>query len=520
MENKYEDIPQESFEFVSEGEFIHDEKFKTQARSFFQDAIYRFSKNKSSVVAAYIIAVLFLYAILGPFISKYSIKDTDNVYANFAPYIKSVADKKIGIFDGAITLGSQSESQLANLHAIGEETGYDPVIKVKSVTETVGMYRGKERTTYSYGVEVNAYYNVGIKNMVLSYDEFDAIQKFQLETGIQVAFPIVDKEKAYPSIKDMATVSDNPNVWYQCSDAKGTAKFDKNGNRIPAYSTNKAKEGAEYYSTRVASDNGDYIYSVAKSGAVQCRICYYNYYIFKHGFEPYYIFGTDVYGRCLFNGIATGARFSLGFAVLVSSVNIILGVIYGSIQGYYGGAVDMILDRVTDVLGHVPMIVVVTLFQLHLAAKLGIFGAAGAFFLSFIAVGWIGPSATTRKQFYRFKSQEYVTAARTLGASDKRLMFKHILPNAVGTMITSFALIIPGAVNSETSFTYLGIVNLSTFIGTTVGELMSEGHNAMTASPHAMFFPSLFFALLMISFNLFGNGLRDAFNPSTRGTED
>ena len=99
-------------------------------------------------------------------------------------------------------------------------------------------------------------------------------------------------------------------------------------------------------------------------------------------------------------------------------------------------------------------------------------------------------------------------------------MFKHIFPNSLGTIITSCALVIPSTISSETTLTYLGIVNLSDLVGTSLGTLMSQGQTAMTTSPHAMFFPALFFSLLLISFNLFGNGLRDAFNPSTRGVED
>ena len=129
-------------------------------------------------------------------------------------------------------------------------------------------------------------------------------------------------------------------------------------------------------------------------------------------------------------------------------------------------------------------------------------------------------AALTRKQFYRFKSQEFVYAAKTLGASDWRLMFKHIFPNSLGTIVTSCALVIPSVISSETSLTYLGIVNLKSFAGTSIGALLSEGQTAITSAPHAMLFPSLFISLLLISFNLFGNGLRDAFNPTTRGMED
>ena len=111
-------------------------------------------------------------------------------------------------------------------------------------------------------------------------------------------------------------------------------------------------------------------------------------------------------------------------------------------------------------------------------------------------------------------------AARTLGASESRLMFKHIFPNAIGTIITSCALVIPGVISSETSMTYLGIVNLRAFAGTTIGTLLSDGRAAVTSAPHAILWPSIFLGLLMISFNLFGNGLRDAFNPTTRGVDD
>lgn len=175
------------------------------------------------------------------------------------------------------------------------------------------------------------------------------------------------------------------------------------------------------------------------------------------------------------------------------------------------------MDRIVDVLSGLPFIVCVTLFQLHLSSKVGV---VGSFLFAYILTGWIGMSALVRKQFYRFKGQEYVLAARTLGASDKRLMFKHIFPNSMGTIITSCALVIPSVINSETNMTYLNIVNLSEFAGTTIGTLMSQGQGVATTSPHAMIFPAIFISLLLISFNLFGNGLRDAFNPSTRGMED
>ena len=111
-------------------------------------------------------------------------------------------------------------------------------------------------------------------------------------------------------------------------------------------------------------------------------------------------------------------------------------------------------------------------------------------------------------------------AARTLGATDRRIIWKHIFPNTLGTIITSSVLAIPGVIFSESMLTYLGIVNLNSRTSTSLGTVLAQAEGTWTEKPHVMLFPALFLSLLMISFNLFGNGLRDAFNPSLRGVED
>ena len=154
---------------------------------------------------------------------------------------------------------------------------------------------------------------------------------------------------------------------------------------------------------------------------------------------------------------------------------------------------------------------------LHLAQKVG---TIPSFLFAFVLTGWIGMAALTRKQFYRFKGQEFVLAARTLGASDRRLMFKHIFPNGLGTIVTSVALVIPSMIYSETNLSYLGIVNLEAGNTTSVGTLISAGQKSiMAGAGFVALFPCAFLVLLMLSFNLFGNGLRDALNPSLRGSE-
>ena len=507
--NNYEHIPQEKFKFVQMDERLHDTKLATKSRSFFQDAMLRFSKNKSSVVAAWILLFLILFSLISPLVSPYDVNDKDKLYVNYPSYVPAVADLGWGIMDGSIIHTSQNENAVNAWKGIAVETGLDPVIGVENTYETEVKYRGQMVKRYTYDLKVNRYKEKGVVVLTLNYQQFEDLQKWQNESGIQVIYPWVEPD-AVNGIKD------NPNLWYEC-DAKGAAKLDREGNFKPVYSTRKEIEGAPYDSLRIPGDDGSYIYSFSVSGAVRVRVCYYNYYIYLNGNEPTYIFGTTLYGQDLFSCIGIGARFSLIFAVIVSAINLTIGAFYGAAQGYYGGYVDMILDRISDILSGVPMIVVTTLFQLHLAQKVG---TLGAFIFAFVLTGWIGMAALTRKQFYRFKSQEFVMAARTLGASDKRLMFKHIFPNAIGTIITSCALVIPGVIRSETTLTYLGIVDLQSYVGATIGTLLSDGNDAVTTAPHTLLWPSLFLGLLMICFNLFGNGLRDAFNPSTRGVED
>ena len=238
----------------------------------------------------------------------------------------------------------------------------------------------------------------------------------------------------------------------------------------------------------------------------------------KTGFYPTFLFGTDNKGRDLFTLLGSGARLSFILAIAVSAINLTIGAIYGAIEGYYGGTTDMIMERVSDILSGVPFTVVAVLFTLHLADKVG---ALWSLLFAFVMTGWIGMAARVRMQFYRFKGQEYILSARTLGAKDWRIMFKHIFPNAIGTIITGSVLSIPGVIFSESALSYLHIIDLETSGFTSIGTLLSNASNSKyTLYPYIMFFPAGFIALLEISFNLFGNGLRDAFNPSLRGADD
>ena len=226
--------------------------------------------------------------------------------------------------------------------------------------------------------------------------------------------------------------------------------------------------------------------------------------------QPIFLLGTDNYGYDMLKRVFTGLLTSLGLGILIFAICFSFGLIYGAICGYFGGNIDIALQRFCDLLSGVPRIVVMTLCILNLGSNFG------TFILAMCMTGWIGTASLTRTQFYRFRDREYTLASRTLGASNFRLIFKHILPNAMGTIITSSVLMIPSVIFSEATISYLGLGFQDI---QSLGVILSENQRYLSSDPYLILFPSVIMALIMISFNLFGNGLRDAFNPSLKGSD-
>ena len=241
---------------------------------------------------------------------------------------------------------------------------------------------------------------------------------------------------------------------------------------------------------------------------VKMHVQYYKYLGYTR--IPQYLMGTDKSGRDMLKYVFEGLRTSLLLGVLTFAVCFTFGLIWGSICGYFGGTVDLVMERFTDILSGIPWIVVMTLIILHFGSNFWTFA------LALCMTGWIGTAARTRTQFYRFRGREYVLASRTLGASDARLIAKHILPNALGTIITGAVLMIPSVIFSEATISYLGLGLKDT---SSLGVILSDNQGELLTSPYLLIFPSIVIALIMISFNLFGNGLRDAINPSLKGED-
>lgn len=245
-----------------------------------------------------------------------------------------------------------------------------------------------------------------------------------------------------------------------------------------------------------------------KMYSMNCTVLMYKY--LGYSKMPVHVFGTDFQGKDMLKYVFSGLRTSLILGIIVAAVNIIIGVIWGSVSGYFGGATDIVMERITDVLSGIPWIVLMTVMTLKFGQSFGIFA------LSLCLTGWIGTASTTRSQFYRYRDREYVLASKTLGAKTPKLIFRHILPNAMGTIITSSILMIPSVIFNEANISYLGLglKNLDS-----LGVILSDNQKFLSNYPSQLVIPAIVISLLMICFNLFGNGLRDAFNPSLKGTD-
>lgn len=530
MEDKIMQIPKEKFTFVQKDAKLHDKKLDTKPVGFIKDAWNRFKKNKGSVVAACVVLFLILFAIVGPFffdqnyIASYELDKDIKLYKFLDPKISFLDGT--GFWDGSKKVEITAD-QYAKYKARGVETGYDPIQTVHS-TYTSADNLGEKKM---YSVQLDEYHIIDVFTKTWSLEEYQAMQQWQDENNLQIILPWVDycdPKSDVPYIKESVVKFNNLNYWWACDD-KGNPVLDDDGNLIPGYRVYEDTNRTDYYeSMRIAGDPGiedpesaqRYLYTMRggskKTGyTYTCRINPYNYFIYKYGFEPAFVFGSTDQGYDVLTRLASGAQFSLILALSVSAINLFIGAIYGAIEGYYGGKIDLVMERISDILASVPSIVVTVLFAMFIQ------NTVLALLYAFVMTGWIGMASRTRMQFYRFKNHEYVLAARTLGARDARIMFKHIFPNSLGTIITGSILSIPGVIFSETSLSYLGIIDLDSPTRAAVGAMLNAGQLAgITAEPHLVIFPSLFIGLLMVSFNLFGNGLRDAFNPSLRGSEE
>lgn len=220
-------------------------------------------------------------------------------------------------------------------------------------------------------------------------------------------------------------------------------------------------------------------------------------------------FGTDQLGRDIFVRVMYGARYSLIIGFVASILNLFIGIIYGGVAGFVGGKLDNIMMRIVDIINSIPMTIYVILLMV-MFEKGGLFNIIIALSVSY----WIGMARIVRGEILQLKQQEFVLAARTLGASGKRILFKHLIPNCVGSIIVTLTLQIPTAIFTEAflSFIGLGIAPPAASWGT----LANDALQSLRLYPYQLLFPTLAICLTILSFNLLGDGLRDALDPKVK----
>lgn len=219
-------------------------------------------------------------------------------------------------------------------------------------------------------------------------------------------------------------------------------------------------------------------------------------------------FGTDKFGRDMFVRILYGARISLTVGYAASLLNIIIGILYGGIAGYFGGKIDNIMMRIVDILYSIPMTIYVILFMV-------VFGSGLKSIIIALAVAfWLTMARIVRGEIMSLKQQEFVLAAKTLGASSFRIILKHLIPNCMGPIIVTLTLSVPDAIFTESFLSFIGL-GVSAPMASW-GTLASDALDGFQLYPLQLFFPSIAICLTMLSFNLLGDGLRDSLDPKMK----
>ena len=240
-----------------------------------------------------------------------------------------------------------------------------------------------------------------------------------------------------------------------------------------------------------------------------------------------HICGTDKLGRDYAVRLMMGSKISLTVGLICAAIVLLIGSTYGAVAGFVGGWTDNIMMRFTDIIYTIPDILLMILLSVTLRPKLDDLATHKGFewmqtlgpnlisiFIVFALIYWVGMARITRSQVLVLKESEYVTAARALGSSGSRIIRKHLLTNCIGTLIVTTTLQIPSAIFTES---YLSFIGLGVAVPMpSLGSLATDAIKGMNSYPHLLFLPAILISLIILAFNLFGDGLRDAFDPKLK----
>ena len=221
-----------------------------------------------------------------------------------------------------------------------------------------------------------------------------------------------------------------------------------------------------------------------------------------------YWWGTDTLGRDLFSRVWAGARVSFAVAFSCTAIQVVFGSLYGGVMGYFGGWVDEVMMRIIEILSSIPSLLLTIIIMIALGNSMG------SLLVAMSITSWCGTARQIRGQVLQLRESEYIMAAQALGAPAKRVLLRHLLPNTMGLLILDVTMSIPGYIFQEAGLSFLGLGLKTPAIS--LGLLISAGQLVMNSHPNQLLFPALTLSLIVLAFNLFGDGLRDALDPRMR----
>jgi len=344
---------------------------------------------------------------------------------------------------------------------------------------------GPSLTDYTYSDQVNEF-----KNLPPTLEVFDVGDDVNLYLSSDYNMFIVnDKGKMVERLEIDKTKKDLINKIYVYK--YGTEENYKEVVLDFSYNLLKTKMGY------------DYDYSIEYDGTLYTEFT-------SKKMNKTFPFGTDDLGRDILTRVMYGTRISLTIAFVATMVNLFIGIIYGSVSGFEGGRVDEFMMRIVDIINSIPLVLYVILIMVWFRGNDGLFNII----IALSTVYWVSMARLVRGQMLSLKEQEFVLAARVIGVPKKKIIFRHLIPNAMGPIIVSMTMMIPSAVFTEAflSFIGLGVSAPQASLGT----LSSNALSGLLTYPYQLFFPAMTIAIIMLAFNFLGDGLRDALDPRLR----